>query len=90
MRKIAREKTERLYLDRMQASIAEAAEDALSEFFETGFESLKGDLKNNSYISIEHGLAKMDHIEALDAPLDQSIERWTQSSVFVDVLHIEP
>lgn len=74
MREMAREEAERLYSERMQVSISKAAEDALSGNFQTGFELLKGGLKNKSYIFMEHGLTEMTHNEALDNLFDRTIE----------------
>lgn len=72
---MVREKAERLYPHRLQAFITKATEDALLKILQTGFESLKGGLMNNSYVFIEHVVTKMAHNGALDELFDRSIER---------------
>lgn len=85
MRETAREGAEHLYTDRTQASIAKVAEEALSDIIWMGFESLKDDLKKSSYVFLEHASTDTAHKCVLNDSLDQSIERWTQTSEFMDV-----
>lgn len=59
--------------------------EALSDIFRTGFESLNGRLKNNSYVFTKFVLAEMAHNGVPDDLYDQSIKRWTQLSVFMNV-----
>lgn len=82
---MAKEEAERLYASRMQASITQAAEEALLGIFQTSFEPLKGSLMNNFYVFIKHMLMETAQNGALVDLFDQSIERGKPSSVFMAV-----
>lgn len=81
MRQLFREEAKRLYASRLQTFLTQAAEEAGWDIFRTGFELLKGGLKNSSYVFIEHMFTKMTHNSLLKDVFDCSIKRWTQSSV---------
>lgn len=70
MRKRAGEEVEPLYASRMQATITQTADEALSDIFQTGFELLNGGMEINSYLSIELVLTKTDQNGVLHCLFD--------------------
>lgn len=75
------------YLFESYASIRnKSAEGALLVFFQTGFVSFKGGMKNSSYVFVEHLLTEMYYEGALDNLFDPSIEHRTPALVFMEVL----
>lgn len=59
MQKMARKDAKDLYSNGVQASITKVAKSSLLKNFQKGFETLKGDLKINTYVAIEHLLMEM-------------------------------
>lgn len=58
----------------MQAYITKSEEEVLSGILQAGLKSLRGGMKNNSYVFIEFVLAERAHNEALGDLFDRSIE----------------
>lgn len=81
---MAQEEAERIYTSRVQGPMTKAAEKALSDAFQVVFESAKNGLKNASYHFLKSILTEMAQNGGLDDVFDRNIERWTQSSTFMD------
>lgn len=63
-----------------------AAEETNSDAFNIGFESTNNGSKAASFHCVENVLIEMAQTGALDEMFDRRIERWTQSSTFMDAL----
>lgn len=86
MRLMAQEEAECIYASRVNPSMTRAAEGALSDVFQVGFDSANAGLKISSHHLVESVLTEMAQKDALDEVFDRSIDRWTQSSPFMDAL----
>lgn len=76
----------REYSRRSLQGTEKAVENALSDLFITCTASVESELKNVLYVFIEAALTDIAEKRALDEIFDHSIERWTQSTLFMDAL----
>lgn len=75
MRMMAQEEAERIYASQMTESLHHAAEEALSDVFQTGFDSAKDGLKPSSHHFIEAVFTELMHKGSLDELFDLNIDR---------------
>lgn len=81
---MAQEKAERIYANRMSESLYMAAEEALSDAFQTGLDSANEGLKTSSYHFMEAVFIELMQKVSLDELFNRNIDRWTQSTTFMD------
>lgn len=85
IRQTAQEEEIHNYALFMNKIFSKAAEDALSDAFQVGFESTRDGLENVSFRFVESVLTDMALKRALDDMFDRSIKKWAHSSSFIDV-----
>lgn len=86
MQRIAQDEGERIYASQVNASMTRAAVEALSDVFLLRIDSAKAGLKQSSYHFVESVLMRIAEKGALNEVFDRTIGRWTQSSIFMEVL----
>lgn len=81
---MAEEEAKRIFAEQAGASMQKAAKEALSNIFFVGFEEANTRFTSALYYLIKTVLAKMASNSFLDDTFDRNLERWTQTSSFMD------